>query len=208
MYCRPYLANLLKTFYVLQNILLCCRVLENDSTSRITVLEREVETLKNELKSLKRKFKTMMEGAAGGPGDINPLSPRVASPILVPFSPASPPVVRQVVAASPLPVGLTQTALLAAVDHLGQDNGRLVIKELVQRVFSTRELEEHSITGKRSAKSGEIVRPALDQVRLEILEAVCRLKCPALIHKTFVEVLQNLQKVSRSRTMKNTPNKE
>ena len=51
-----------------------------------------------------------------------------------------------------------------------------------------------------SVKSGEVVRPSLDSVRLDMLEQLARGKCPELTHKPFVETLQNLRKVLISLT--------
>ena len=48
------------------------------------------------------------------------------------------------------------------------------IKVVAQKLFSDNELETHSLTGKRSVKSGEIMSPPLDNVRLDMLEQLAR----------------------------------
>jgi hypothetical protein len=86
----------------------------------------------------------------------------------------------------------------------------MVIRILLERVFSRQELETRSITGKRSIKSGDLPRPPLDNRRFQLLLAVCRLKCPTLAYKFFIETIQNVQKVLRTRTKKEavTPKEE
>ena len=88
-----------------------------------------------------------------------------------------------------------RTTLAASVAHLGRDSAKEIIKVVAQKLFSGHELETHSLTGKRSVKSGEVVRPPLDSVRLDLLEQL-----PELTHKLFVGTLQNIQKVLRKKT--------
>ena len=93
-----------------------------------------------------------------------------------------------------------RASLEALVAHLGRDSAKAIIKVVAQKLFSGNELETHFLTGKRSVKSGEVVRPPLDSVRLDLPEHLARGKCPELTHKLFVETLQNLQKVLRKKT--------
>ena len=97
---------------------------------------------------------------------------------------------------APLPAVLPREdrdTLEASVAHLGRDSAKRIIKVVAQKLFSGHELETHSLTGKRSVKSGEVVRPPLDSVRLDLLEQLARGICPELTHKLFVETLQKLQ---------------
>ena len=97
-------------------------------------------------------------------------------------------------------LGAVEIAIEASVAHLGRDSANAIIKVVAQKLFTGQELETHSFTGKPSIKSGEVVRPPLDSVRLDLLEQLARSKCPELTHKLFVETLQNLQKVIRKKT--------
>lgn len=70
-----------------------------------------------------------------------------------------------------------------------------IVKKLAVRVFTREELITKSISGKRSAKSSESPRPALDPVKLSQIEHIARKK--GVEHRSFIEKLQNLQKVLR-----------
>ena len=160
-------------------------MIENDSAKRL--VEKEIAGLKDDMKSLRRKYRRLEEafgksgGAVGQPGPSALPAPLHA----------------------PVPAVLPRedrAALEASVAHLGRDSAKAIIKLVAQKLFTGQELETHSLTGKRSIKSGEVVRPPFDSVRLDMLEQLARNKCPELTHKLFVETLQNLQKVIRKKT--------
>ncbi len=88
-------------------------------------------------------------------------------------------------------------SLLDEVMHIQTDNIIEIIKVLAFVLFSKDELRDASISGKKSVKSGEVVRPALNQSKLAQLERVVRRRCPSVDRRVFVDKLQNVQKVLR-----------
>ena len=160
-------------------------MIENDSAT-VKLMRKEMDSLKEDMKSLRRKFRRLEETVGKGGG-------AVAQPSAVPAPLPTP-------LPAPLPAVLPRedrASLEASVAHLGRDSAKGIIKVVAQKLLSGNELETHSLTGKRSVKSGEVVRPPLDSVRLDLLEQLARGKCPELTHTLFVETLQNLQKVLR-----------
>ena len=152
-------------------------MIENDSTT-VKMMRKE------NMKSLRRKIRRLEETVGKGGGAVGQPS-AVPAPLPAPLP-------------TPLPVVLPRedrASLEALVAHLGGDSAKVA-----QKLFSGNELETHYLTGKRSVKSGEVVRPPLDSVHLDLLEQLARGKCPELTHKLFVETLQNLQKVLRKKT--------
>ena len=135
-------------------------MIENDSTT-VKLMRKEMDSLKDDVKSLRRKFRRLEEtvGKSGG---------AVGQPSAVPAP-----------LPAPLPAVLPRedrATLEASVDHLGRDSAKAIIKVVAQKLFSGHELETHSLTGKRSVKSGEVVRPPLDSGRLDLLDpqTLCR----------------------------------
>ncbi len=92
---------------------------------------------------------------------------------------------------------LDDSNLLDAVSHLQSESVIEIIKLLAFTIFSKEELKDGSISGKKSFKSGEAVRPALDQAKVGQLERLVRRKCPSVDRRVFVDKLQNVQKVLR-----------
>ena len=159
-------------------------MIENDSAKRLAIVEKEIAGLKDDMKSLRRKYRRLEE--AVGKSAVGPGPSVLPAPLPAPVPAVLP---RE-----------DRAALEASVAHLGRDSAKAVVKLVAQKLFTGHELETHSLTGKRSIKSGEVVRPPLDSVRLDMLEQLARNKCPELTHKVFVETLQNLQKVIRKQT--------
>jgi hypothetical protein len=71
-----------------------------------------------------------------------------------------------------------------------------ITKLLSAQFFTTEELVSSSISGKKSAKSGDVCRPPLNAEKVGAMENVVREKC-GINRKEFVEKLQNVQKVLR-----------
>jgi hypothetical protein len=77
---------------------------------------------------------------------------------------------------------VNSSELHAAVSHLGPQDVHMVIRILVERVFSRQELETQSITGKRTIKSGDLPRSPLDQTRFQHkLTNICFIDLHAMI---------------------------
>jgi hypothetical protein len=185
---------------------LCCRIVEGE-TSSVRKLEREVCSLQADVRSLFRKYQRLQvalqergptvdldagqAGACGGPVDVTgPAGPS---------SSAAPSY-----NAAPTYNGATLKVLRASVAHMGADTPKKIIKTLALRLFSGKELNGRSITGKRSVKSADAApRPPLDGERMELLEKLVRERCPDTTHKELVETVQNLQKVLRQQDKKN-----
>ena len=165
---------------------LCCRVIENDSAKRLAIVEKEIAGLKDDMKSLRRKYRRLEEALGKSGGAVGPGPSALPAPLPAPVPAVLP---RE-----------DRAALEASVAHLGRDSAKAIIKLVAQKLFTGQELETHFLMGKQSIKSGEVVRPPFDSVRLDMLEQLARNKCPELTHKLFVETLQNLQKVIRKKT--------
>ena len=165
-------------------------MIENDSAT-VKLMRKEIDGLKEDMKSLRRKYRRLEETVGKGGGAVGQPGPSAV------------PAPRPTPLPAPLPAVLPRedrASLEASVAHLGRDSAKGIIKVVAQKLLSGNELETHSLTGKRSVKSGEVVRPPLDSVRLDLLEQLARGKCPELTHTLFVETLQNLQKVLRKKT--------
>lgn len=100
--------------------------------------------------------------------------------------------------------GWSQEDLDNAISHLGETEKVEILKVTTFKLFTPEELASHSLTGKKSVKSGENPRPAIDQKRLEVLEATVRRKTN-MDHAQFFSKLQNIQKTIRKRGVTGTP---
>ena len=121
--------------------------------------------------SLRRKYRRLEEAVGKGGGAVGQPGPSAV------------PAPRPTPLPAPLPAVLPhedRSTLQASVAHLGRDSAKGIIKVVAQKRFSGHGLETHSLTGKRSVKFGEAVRPPLDNVRLDLLEQLARGKCPEL----------------------------
>ena len=94
--------------------------------------------------------------------------------------------------------GKTPSMLKSKIQHI--HSSYECVKILALEVFSEETLINSSISGKRSYKSCENgARPPLPQAILQIIEGLVREKEPGMTHKWFVEKLQSVQKVLRTR---------
>lgn len=96
--------------------------------------------------------------------------------------------------------GKTQTYLRSRIQF--QSSLYECVKILATEVFTEQELQDCSISGKRTCKSSPAgVRPPLDQQTLQVIETIMKEKDPATVnHKWFVEKIQSVQKVLRRKT--------
>lgn len=94
------------------------------------------------------------------------------------------------------------TRLLNLVQHMGNQDDQEVIKKLAMEVFTKEEQTTCSRTGKKTIKSGDAAKPALDKKKLEKLEQAARTKCPNLTKDLFNKKIDNIIKMER-RQLKN-----
>jgi len=87
---------------------------------------------------------------------------------------------------------------LSCVSHLEPDNILEVVRIISVQVFTSEDLKNHSLSGKKSVKCLEQPQSALNQEKLARLQVLIRSKCPLVTtSKIFMEKIQNLQKVLR-----------
>ena len=96
--------------------------------------------------------------------------------------------------------GKTQTYLRSKIQF--QSSLYECVKILATEVFTEQELQDCSVSGKRTCKSSPVgVRPPLDQQTLQVIETIIKEKDPTTVnHKWFVEKIQSVQKVLRRKT--------
>lgn len=90
--------------------------------------------------------------------------------------------------------------LLASVKHLSASTEKEVnecVKRLCFLVFEKKELAASSRTGKKTIRSGENVKPALDQQKLQLLERAVLTKCETLSRDQFKKKIDNIIKMER-----------
>ena len=90
--------------------------------------------------------------------------------------------------------------LLLSIRHLSAGNEKEInecIKRLCFMVFDKKELAQSSRTGKKTFRSGEQVKPALNQTKLQLLEKVVLMKCETLTSDMFKKKLDNIIKMER-----------
>jgi hypothetical protein len=140
------------------------------NASKIRRLEETVEELREELKSVKRKVRQLEETrdtATSRRKDLVKAAPSTTSQ-----------------ATSKLPtrttfnghngVGTPGPSNSDTIRHLEKDSPKQIIKLLALKLFRTLalklfradELANHSITGKRSVKSADVPRPALEGIKI------------------------------------------
>ncbi|KAJ8313903.1 hypothetical protein KUTeg_008464 [Tegillarca granosa] len=94
--------------------------------------------------------------------------------------------------------------LLVSVSHLSCNNEKdinMIIQRLSLKVFSQAELVTCSRTGKKTSKSGEVPKPALDVGKMILLEKAVLSKCQNLTTETFRKKFDNILKMERRKAV-------
>lgn len=100
-------------------------------------------------------------------------------------------------------VGVTEAELEKSVNHLTGTNDREVnsiIKLVMFKLFTNENLINCSRTGKKTVKSGDIPKPALDADKYLLLERVVCRKCPNVSRDILKKKFENLQKMARRKS--------
>jgi len=90
--------------------------------------------------------------------------------------------------------------LMSAVSHLPgiiEKDINAVVRRTSLKVFSAAEILGCTRTGKKTVKSGERAKPALDNQKLRQVERVVVTKCPAVTTDIFNKKFDNLLKMER-----------
>ena len=163
---------------------------EMDDAKRI---RRRVGKMEETLKSLEERI-----GPSPSPAPHH-LSPDVTStPAPHHLSPDVNSTPISAVASAPLYSGLSQKDLVNAARQLSCRPINMT-KFIAQKLFSDEQLASCSVSGKRTFKSGDSPRPALDRESMTVLEKVVQEVCPAFTHTQMVAAIGNLQKCLRKK---------
>lgn len=90
--------------------------------------------------------------------------------------------------------------ILEAVTHLSSNTDKEELdctKRMCYFVFSRDELVTCSRTGKKTVKSGEVPKPALDSKKLNLLEKAVLMKCTKMSCESFKKRIDNIIKMER-----------
>ncbi|MES9884887.1 MAG: BEN domain-containing protein [Sedimenticola sp.] len=95
--------------------------------------------------------------------------------------------------------------LMRTVSHLSGTSDKeinAVIRDLTMKLFSKEDLRNCTRTGKKTNKTGDAPKPALDKMKLTLLERVVRTKSPSVTNELFKKKLDNILKMERRASMK------